>query len=63
MERVMLKKMRMKQFLVTNVLILTLMTTYFILISVLDITNTQLFLVLGVLMDQFDIGNLARTSY
>jgi hypothetical protein len=45
-----LKKMRIKQVLLTNVFILVLIITYFSLISVLNITQTQLFFAIGILV-------------
>jgi uncharacterized membrane protein HdeD (DUF308 family) len=45
-----LKKMRIKQVLLTNVFILVLIITYFSFISVLNITQTQLFFTIGILV-------------
>jgi hypothetical protein len=45
-----IKKMRGKQFIVTNGLLLTFITIYFIMISFLNVTTARLFLILGVIL-------------
>jgi hypothetical protein len=45
-----LKKMRRKQFIVTNALLITAIIIYFIIIPNLNVTGTQFFLILGVIL-------------
>lgn len=45
-----LRNMRVKQFNITNGLILTAFTLYYIIINVLDVTFTQFFFVLGIVL-------------
>jgi hypothetical protein len=44
------KKMRVKQFNVTNVLILAVLALYYVIMNVLNVTFTQLFIVIGVML-------------
>ncbi|MFZ3580066.1 hypothetical protein [Virgibacillus sp. DJP39] len=63
MELTDLRKMRGKQIAVTNGLILTLLTIYFVMISVLDVTFSVLFLILGIsILIQAILGFLKSDS-
>ncbi|HHY73646.1 MAG TPA: hypothetical protein GX497_10590 [Bacillus bacterium] len=58
-----LKKMRVRQIVASNILIVAAIVIYFVLITVLNITYTQLFLALGViLLCQALIGLLKKDS-